>query len=429
MYRVITVVDEIMNVWLIVTGERLPIDEGDSRPLRVGILADILVEKGNKVVLWSTTFNHARKKYRFNTDTTIQINDRFQIKLLHSFVPYSTNISVRRIINYKIIAQKFTRQLRLEPKPDVIVCAFPTIELSLAATEYGKESGIPVVVDVRDLWPDSFISVFPEKFRWLFKVFLYGHFKKTRRIFEECTAIIAVSDSYLQWSLSYANRIKRKNDAVFPLGYPEIVVSDIQIKAVASNLQNIGVDSSKVICWFIGTFGKSYDLLTVIKAARELERNNYRNVQFVFSGEGDNYANYLKSAEGLSNVIFTGWVDLAQIAYLKSVSGIGLAAYAKEAFQGLPNKIFEYMSAGLPILSSLRGETEQLLNSNQCGFTYEAGSVNDFLDKFLILVKDNNLKISMGVNSTRLIKTQYSAEIVYPKMVDLLYKLAAHNKN
>ena len=73
-----------MHIWLIITGERLPIDGNNSRPLRTGILADTLVTKGHKVILWSTTFNHARKKYRFKNDTTITLKDNYHIKLLHS---------------------------------------------------------------------------------------------------------------------------------------------------------------------------------------------------------------------------------------------------------------------------------------------------------------------------------------------------------
>ncbi len=48
--------------------------------------------------------------------------------------------------------------------PDVIhVCNVP-IELCHAAVTYGRAKGIPVVIDVRDLWPDVYLEVIPQRF-------------------------------------------------------------------------------------------------------------------------------------------------------------------------------------------------------------------------------------------------------------------------
>ena len=155
------------------------------------------------------------------------------------------------------------------------------------------------------------------------------------------------------------------------------------------------IDISKVICWFVGTLGTSYDLVPVIKAAHQLAKEGNQTVQFIISGDGDNYSKYCKMAKGLPNIVFTGWVDLPQIVYLMRIADIGLAAYAEGAFQGLPNKIFEYMCAGIPILSSLTGESEELLRLNQCGLIFEAGDVNSFLDKLLVLINNEELRRSM----------------------------------
>ena len=72
-----------------------------------------------------------------------------------------------------------------------------------------------------------------------------------------------------------------------------------------------------------------------------------------------------KLAIGLQNVVFTGWVNKHELKYLSDIADIGLMAYSKGAPQGLPNKIFEYMSSGIPILSSLQGETEDFLKLNK----------------------------------------------------------------
>lgn len=408
-----------MRIWLITIGEPLPVDNANDRLHRSGTLANLLVSKGHEVVWWTSTFDHARKKQRFNKDTSIEINDCFNIRLLHS-VNYKKNMSINRIINHYVIAHKFSKLAILEPQPDIILCSFPTIELSLAATRYGKERSVPVVIDVRDLWPDIIVDLFPKKIRWLVKAALFVFFKNTRKVFRECTSIIGVSDGYLQWGLSYAGRKRNIKDAVSPLCYRKPIVTDNQIKDAKFALKNIGVDSSKMICWFIGMFGKTYNLSTVIDAARQLDNQGINNIQFVLSGNGENYSKWFKQAQGLSNVVFTGWVDFPQIAYLMSIVDIGLAAYAEGAPQGLPNKIFEYLCAGVPILSSLKGETETLLNSNGCGLTYNGSDTEDFLEKLFILINDNDLRKKMGSNSVSLFRSCFSTDEVYAHMVNFL---------
>ena len=411
-----------MRIWLITVGEPLPINGANERFYRTGILANLLVSKGHEVVWWTSTFDHIIKRQRFDRDTTIHINDCFNIRLLYS-VSYKKNISIARIINHYMIARKFSRLAGLESQPDIILCSFPTIELSLAATRYGKERNIHVVIDVRDLWPDIFIDLFPKKIRWLVKAALFVFFKNTRKVFRECTSIIGISDGYLQWGLSYAGRKRSINDAVFPLCYKKPIVTNNQIKDAKFALRNIGVDSSKIICWFIGAFGKTYNLSTVIDAAHQLDKEGINNIQFVLSGDGENYSKWCKQAQGLSNVVFTGWIDLPQIAYLMSITDIGLAAYTEEAPQGLPNKIFEYLCAGIPILSSLQGETEALLTKYRCGLTYNANDTECFLEKLFILINDEDLRKKMGSNGVSLFKRCYSTDKVYTRMVNFLERL------
>jgi glycosyltransferase involved in cell wall biosynthesis len=130
---------------------------------------------------------------------------------------------------------------------------------------------------------------------------------------------------------------------------------------------------------FIGTFGRTYDLSTVISAARELNRQGDDQIQFVLCGHGERADEWRRAAAGLKNVVFPGWVDAAQWTYLQGLRTVGLAAYARNAPQSIPNKLFEYMSGGAPVLSSLQGEGAQFLKENSCGLTYMPGDPASFL--------------------------------------------------
>ena len=408
-----------MRIWLITVGEPLPTDGAKVRLLRTGILANMLESSGHHVVWWSSTMNHTAKKQRASEDTILTPTPRLQIRLLHA-VGYRRNISLRRLLNHRGVARKFTMYARREEEPDVILCSFPTLELSKAAIRYGNERGIPVILDVRDLWPDVFLELFPIKLRTLARTVLYGMFKDTRTVFDRSQSVVAVSQKYLEWGLRYANRARSSYDRVFPLGYERPSVTDVERQRAQSRVTACGVDPSKVICWFVGVFGWTYDLETVIDAARRLPSPERDRVQFVFSGDGDYRRAWMACSSGLDSVVFTGWVDAAELAYLAEVSSIGLAAYTAAAPQGLPNKIFEYMAAGLPILSSLRGETESLLEKHFCGLSYEAGDCHSFLQALLRLARDTDLRKRMGRNGKELFEEQFSTERVYADMMDYL---------
>lgn len=416
-------VDGLMRIWLITVGEPLPTDGDNVHLLRTGILAGLLEAAGHHVVWWSSSFNHTAKAQRCRRDTTLKLSPKFEIKLVHA-AGYAKNVSLRRILHHRRIARKFAATAIQEEAPNVILCSFPTIELSKAATDYGRNRGIPVVVDVRDLWPDSLVDLLPTLARPLAKILLWGEFRATRKALRQSHAIIGVSAGYLEWGLRFAGRDRHECDRVFPLGYQPASVADEEMRVAEIRLRACGVDPSKVICWFVGAFGRTCDLATVIDAARELPVHVQARTQFVLCGDGENRERWMARSSGLDCVVFPGWIGASELAYLMKVASIGIAAYAPGAPQGLPNKLFEYMSAGLPVLSSLRGEAETLLRQYGCGLSYQAGDRRSFLDALRTLLDQRERRAQMGQNGRRLFDEQFSTDRVYAGLVDYLLKIA-----
>ena len=131
----------------------------------------------------------------------------------------------------------------------------------------------------------------------------------------------------------------------------------------------------------------------------------------------------LNKSKKLDNVVFLGWVAPITLNVIMRISSIGLVSYAKDAPQSLPNKPFEYFSGGLPVVSSLHGELEQILSKNNCGLTYEAGDVQSLSDAILYLLKNPEKRVQMGKNARYLFEEKYSAEKIYPTMADYIEKL------
>ena len=413
-----------MRVWLIAVGEPLPIDPGNDRQLRTGLVARRLADRGHTVVWWSSTFDHNVRRQRHHTDTRIELEPNLIVYLLHA-IAYPANVSLRRILNHYQLAYRFAKLAPREPRPDVILCSIPTLELARAAVRIAHRRNIRMIVDIRDLWPDVIVQAFPSPLRRIARLLLAPMFRSARYVVQHADALVAVSPSYLEWGLERAGRPRTDHDRVYPLGYPDPEVDPNMVAQAERELLDRGVDPSKAIVWFVGTFGRWYDLSTVIEAARLLAGVGHEEVQFVLSGSGDNYAKWRQEASGLRNVVFTGWVNQPQIAYLMSASQIGLAAYAGGALQSYPNKLFEYMRAGLPVVSSLDGDTAELLARHRCGLTYRAGDSRDLVKLLRRLLDDADLRAEMAENAHSAFAKHYSAATIYDEMASFIEDFAA----
>ncbi len=333
---------------------------------------------------------------------------------------YDKNLSPRRFLDHEIVARKFTRMARKLAKPDVIFCSFPTIELGRECVRYGERHGVPVILDVRDLWPDIFLDAVPAPARPLGRLALAKPFRDTRRQFERCTAITGVSDAYVAWGLKQSGRPRGPLDRTVPLAYQKWDVPP-DPEADDALLAELGVPEGATICTFVGTFGSTYDLNTPIAAARSLVD---QAVHFVFCGDGDRGEEWRSKAAGLPNVHFPGWLNRERMSRVLSRSHVGLAAYKQSAPQGIPNKPIEYMSFGLPMLSSLEGETAALIQEQGLGEHYRADDLPGFLSG-LDRLRDPEHHAAASQRAALWFDQHYDSDAVYGAFADYLEEVAA----
>jgi glycosyltransferase involved in cell wall biosynthesis len=188
-------------------------------------------------------------------------------------------------------------------------------------------------------------------------------------------------------------------------------------------IENYGIRMNAMVVTFIGTFGASYDLETVIAAAKILTACDIPT-QIVLAGHGDKATRLQALARGLDNVVFTGWLDQLSMLALLRLSAVGLAAYTNAALQSLPNKPFEYMSAGLPLLSSLQGELETLIRAECIGVQYQAGNVQSLADNIRWLAAHPVERTIMGERARQLLEKRFAAEVIYPQLAAHLQTIA-----
>lgn len=416
-----------MKVWIIQDGEPIPGIDENTRDWRSAILAKALVARGHEVLWWASTFDHALKRFRFNTPRTVELQPGLQVRLLHG-PGYTHNKSPKRFLHHRALADAYAREIVNYPSPDLVFCSIPTLELAEQSIIYGRTRQVPVAVDVRDTWPDLYLNLFPVPLRRFARRLLRSEFRRAENVFQSADSIIAVSDTYLEWVLRYARR-NSQNDGVFPLGY-SFSTAGMQTKNDEETLrwrQKLGANPDSLIVTFIGTFGSSYDLETVIRSAASLAKT-YSNldIKIVIAGDGDQGAKLRQMGEGIKPIVFTGWLNQAEIAELMRVSSVGLAAYAKDALQSLPNKPFEYMAAGLPLLSSLPGELEAIIAKYTIGLQYQAGDVQSLVEKIVWLAQHPSERAAMGKHSLALFEERFRADLIYPKLAAHLEKVVTN---
>lgn len=421
-----------MNIWLIQRAEPLPIDEGQQRLLRTGLLAESLLKRGHDVLWWTSTFHHNLKTYRSNKDSLVKVTDHYRLWMLHGG-GYKKNLSLARLIDQHVLAKKFSALAVKEAKPEIIVCSLPSVELCLAAVEYGRREGVPVILDMRDMWPDIFVDVFPKFLRGLARFGLDPMFQAARKACGMATAISGITEPFVEWGLLRGERKRTIMDMSFPIGYKSSQPDAPSLDEAQKywDTMGIGKDKKELVVSFSGTINWQFDLKTVILAVQKILHEGVP-MKLVICGTGDRLAYYQKMASGNPNIIFTGYINASKLFVLMRRSTVGLDPLPDryDFLSTINNKAIEYLSAGLPVISCpQKGVLYELLKERHCGLSYEHGDV-DGLSRLLIqLNRDPDLVTPMAGNALVLFKERFSAEKVYGEMASYVEKIAGLNQN
>lgn len=405
-----------MRIWLVKIGETLPIGKNEKRLLRTGLLSIALANDGHDIVWWTSTFDHFKKKQLFEVDTDFDYRPNLRISLL-SGKAYKRNVAIDRVINHQTIAKKFKKRIKDEiDKPDIIVCSYPTIGLAYECIKFGKKHKIPIIIDIRDLWPDIFFEeLIPIPLRTIaFKIYNI-FFRKHQHIFKNADGIIGITDSILNWGLRYADREASKNDKVFHLSYKKTDLTCTKLQLKSLEKKGLKFKNNKLYVCLIGTISDyKFDFNPIVEAAKLLiDVNN--EIQFIICGDGEGLEKLKDRCNGLPNMVFTGWIDQHEINCILTNSDIGIAPYHNTLTYStsIPSKISEYFAYGMPVVSGLGGVLANYLKLNDVGNFYQSG--HELVEQLVLLKKNPEYLYKLSTNALNLYTTDFDSRIVYKK--------------
>jgi glycosyltransferase involved in cell wall biosynthesis len=387
------------------------------------MLTNRFAERGHSVLCWSTNFDHLRKTFRFCEPCEVSLGSQLRYIFLQANTHYRKSISIARSRHNREIADAFRARLPEEMRPDLIICAIPPLPLAHVATEYAHRHNIPIIIDIRDTWPTSFLKNLSAPFSWIGKFFLRHERCRVRQILHHADGIVALSRNDFKWALSQADRQRRPWDAIFPLAYeepPKQIFSNEQRRE--EYLQLIHATPAHSIITCIGRVGSAFDFQTVIDLAKQYHSDGRDDVRFVLAGEEPIRRFLQKRYAPVPNLTITGWLDQKELHSLLAITTVGILPYRSIHSSTIRNKPLDFLSMGIPVLSSLGGELAHLIEAHHFGYTFPPNNSQLLRQALDRLLREKKTREQMHINGLRLFREQFSANKIFPAFVDYVEK-------
>ena len=412
-----------LKIWILQTGEPLPIDQNGLRPMRAINLTEELVRRGHEVTIWASNFDHFSKKHRFSGAKTVKIDENLTIKLIHSR-GYKSHAGIGRIVDHFQMAFNLRQMLKKETEPDLAFMGFPPIETAWVMASWMKKREIPTILDVKDIWPEIFLKSFPKVLRPLARFILSPFFMARDRTFRRVSNFSSVTDEFLDWCLTLAGRRRNEADAVNFLTARPLIFTEIELGKARNELDSLKIfDDGRIRGSFIGTLNSAFDFRPIIEAAKNSD------IEFVIAGDGPLFNTLKEMSTSNPNLSLIGWINTAQAHELSRRSTFLFAPYLpSEDFNiSIPNKFFDAMFHGKPILTSAEGVARSLVREKNIGFIYDYDNL-DSLKISLNEIKAQPKAIKLkSYNARELYEKNFSYEKVYGELVSNIEKIVLNN--
>lgn len=180
---------------------------------------------------------------------------------------------------------------------------------------------------------------------------------------------------------------------------------------------------------FAGTHGMANGLDAVLDAAAELKRRGRHDIKIVLIGQGKLKPSLEVRArrENLNNVVFHAPVDKTRLAGLMAETDVGLQVLANVPafyYGTSPNKFFDYIAAGLPVLNNYPGWLAEMISEHGCGFAIPPADAAAFADALERAANDRDALKSMGQRARALAESDFDRSLLAAQWLQTLENAA-----
>ncbi|WP_279130995.1 glycosyltransferase family 4 protein [Photobacterium phosphoreum] len=188
-----------------------------------------------------------------------------------------------------------------------------------------------------------------------------------------------------------------------------------------------GVNNSDLMVIFTGTHGIANGLDAVLDTAVELQKRGREDIKLVLVGQGKLKPELERkvTALALKNVVFHPPVNKEKLAGLMVSADVGMQVLANipAFYYGTsPNKFFDYIAAGLPVINNYPGWLAGMIQEKKCGFVVEPENPTAFANALEQAASDRKVLSEMGIRSRQLAENQFNRQLLADKWVEWVVK-------
>jgi len=399
---------------------------------RIYQFSEEFIRRGHEVMIVGASYSHVRRENPIVKDIITKENiNGIEYRWIKS--PKYQRNGLDRVIHmiiYNFRLWKNAKKIANEFKPDIVIAAGVTPLDFIGCYRIAQKANAKVILEVGDLWP-------------LTPIELGGYSRKHPfiQIMQQAENYAYAHTDGVVSLLPYAHEYMKEhgldNKPFFyiPNG---IVVSSWTKKSTEIKLkknhteffQNLKGKGAFLI-GYTGTLGEANSLLQIIKAVEKLKRENIHLILIGSGLEKENLKNYC-TENRIENVHFFPQVPKEYIPiYLEQfdVLYIGFQRSPLYKFGISPNKIFDYMMAGKPIIQAIDAGNNLVKEAN-CGIYVEPENIDQLMAAILKLKSlTPEQRTQLGNNGKEYVLKNHSYDILTDKYLESILLIINRNKN
>lgn len=367
-----------------------------------------LIKAGHKVFLFCLTHSNELKNESYKGIQICRYKSSkltYKLSALAYELPFYTNILKPKI-------KDFIKNNRIE------VLHIHDIRIAGTVFLLNRKFQLPTVLDLHDNYPEVMkeyphLKKFPGKYIIKPKIW----FKKEQEFIEKATKIISVSQEFVA---SIKNRLTHNAEKVVLV--PNTVRKSFYKKMLLEN-DILKKFENDFVLLYIGDTGLRRGLQTAIEAIPILKKK-IPNIRLVIVGTSTEDAILKTQVNNLNitdSVSFEAWQNEKLFpSYIKSADiGISPLFRSRQHDVAYANKLFQYMSLGLPVLVSDAIAQKKLVENSKTGLVHIEKNVADFSEKVLSIHHDKKLYSTFEKNAKLFIENEFNWELTAEKLVNL----------